>query len=438
MRALDSFGVSRGPGRCFEEHGRGVDMASWTPGRWFSTGVLVVILVLGVWLFPTVRATIIPVGSPLPGLTAQEKNLFTGVQARLTFVWTPQTGLGPVFTNSSCVGCHASPTGGGFNATIQNTLFGKINSDGSFNYLVNEGGPLLQPLSIASVPNSGNCRVPGEILPSNATVISKRQVPPLFGDGLIDAIPDSTILANAVDKGDGIHGTPNMSTDLNGNLRPGRFGFKAIRPTLLQLTADAFQHDIGVTNPIDPNEDLPQGNPIPSGCVLGGEPNDVQGHSLITIFQMVEFLAPHTPAPLNPAAQAGEQTFNSVGCAKCHTPSMQTASGVFVPLNLTGSVEGPSAALSSQNANLYSDLLLHDMGPVLADNFPQGQASGSQWRTTPLWGLSQKTVYLHDGRTSDLTTAIMNHGGEASVVIGRFSTLSPTDQSNLLAFLNTL
>ncbi len=404
-----------------------------------AIGVLMVVsLVIVAWFFPTLQAQIIPVGPPLSGLTSQEKTLFTGGQARFTFIWTPQTGLGPVFTGRSCVGCHASPTGGGFSATISDTLFGTVNSGGTFNYLVNEGGPLLQPLTIASVPNSGNCPVPGEILPSNATVTSKRIVPALFGDGLIDAIPDSTILANAVDKGDGIHGTANMSADLNGNLRPGRFGFKAVRPTLLQFVSDAFQHEIGVTSPLNPNEDLPQGNPIPSGCVLGGEPNDVQGHSLITIFQMVEFLAPHVPAPLSGAAQAGEQTFNSIGCANCHIPSMQTAGSVFVPLNLTGSVEGPSVALSNQAVNLYSDLLLHNMGSVLADNFPEGQATGSQWRTTPLWGLSQRTVYLHDGRTSDLTTAILDHGGEASVVVGRFSTLSSTDRSDLLAFLNSL
>jgi CxxC motif-containing protein (DUF1111 family) len=110
----------------------------------------------------------------------------------------------------------------------------------------------------------------------------------------------------------------------------------------------------------------------------------------------------------------------------------------MIPADLQGNFFGPIAALSNQTANLYSDLLLHDMGPGLADGMPEGEASPSQWRTSPLWGLSQRTVYLHDARTTDLKTAILDHGGEATKVIDNFKSLSDADQSDLIAFINSL
>jgi CxxC motif-containing protein (DUF1111 family) len=432
---------------------RVTSVSKWILG--FVSSALLVLAVMAFFGLHPARVQAFPaVGAPLPGLSSSETNLYNRGIFPFDLNWKVRFGLGPVFTNTGCRGCHFTPVGGG-SSTIENTLFGTLNPDGSFNPLTNEGGPLLQAKSVAPFVPSGACVLAGEVVPGDASIISNRHVPALFGSGLIDAIPDTTIQGNVSfevsdpnDQRLGIHGVANMTTDYNGILRPGRFGFKAQRPTLLQFVADAFQHDVGITNPLNPVEDLPQGNPIPPNCLPEAEHsgkqlvNDPQGTSTVLILQLLEFMAPLSPAPPTSTTQAGEAVFNSIGCANCHMPSLQTGSNVTVPLTLTSSgtvaSSETSAALSNQTANLYSDLLLHDMGPGLADEVVQGQASGSQWRTIPLWGLSQRTVYLHDGRTSSLNTAILDHGGEAGAVVQNYQALSPTDQSNLLAFLGSL
>lgn len=374
-------------------------------------------------------------GGPLPGLTSGQLNHFTTGMTQFDFPWDPVHGLGPVYTNTNCNNCHAVPVAGGFNTMHRVTLFGKLNSDGSFNDLSTEGGPELQPLTVAKfIPG---CTVAGESLPSDATIVAQRLPPPLFGDGLIDNIDDSAIMANAVDKGMGIHGMVNMVTDWNGNSRVGRFGLKAQDASLLQAVGLAFGHETGITNPVVMTEDCPQGNcSIPGICLRRSTPNDPQGVETVQMYDFVVYLAPNTPGSGNAAGQA---LFTSIGCALCHNPTYTTDPNVAIPVDFLGHVNGPPIlALSNQPVNLYSDLLVHDMGPGLADNIPQGQASGSQWRTAPLWGLSFRTVYLHDGRTSNLTKAIQMHGGEATQVIQQFNALSPTDQANLLQFIQSL
>jgi CxxC motif-containing protein (DUF1111 family) len=286
--------------------------------------------------------------------------------------------------------------------------------------------------------------------------VSHRQTPPIYGDSFIDAIPDATILANQsfeasdpTDQSLGIHGVANMVPDMLGVIRPGRFGFKAFAVTLLQITSFAMTHDLSVTNLAYPVEDLPQGQPIPSGCDLAtyhpNDPDFVSGRvasSRLTSY-FPAYLAAPVPAPSTPTALLGQQTFVSIGCAQCHMPSLKTGPNFAVPLDYPAEIGGTgksrvSAALSNQNANLYSDLLLHDMGLALADGVPEGQATGSQWRTTPLWGLSHKSFLLHDGRTGDIDTAIDAHGGESRVVIQNYNALSPTDKANLLEFLHSL
>jgi len=380
-------------------------------------------------------------GGPLSGLTAGQQSSFSAGQTLFLKTWAPADGLGPVFTATGCAVCHFNPTTGGMgNSTKLSTFFAKTNVDGSFNPLENEGGILLQRGTIQSFSSvSGACPVPGETVPTDATIIRNRMPPPLFGDGLIDAVPDSAILANAIDQGDGVHGTANMVTDFNGNVRPGRFGRKAQFASLAQTVAGAFQHDLGITNPVNPNKDLPQGNPIPSVCIKNpNRPNDKNGQETINLFDFAALLAPTPPATLSETAQAGLQTFVSIGCAKCHVASYTTAAKVQLPTNFTGGLSPMVASMSEQSISPYSDFLVHDMGPLLADGVPMGQASGSQWRTTPLWGLSRRTLYLHDGRTSNLITAITLHGGEASTVISNFKALSASDQADLLDFLNSL
>jgi len=374
-------------------------------------------------------------GGPLPGLTSNQLNLFTIGKSQFDFPWDPVHGLGPVYTNTNCNNCHASPVDGGTNNKNRVTLFGKLNSDGSFNDLSSEGGPELQPLSVSHFISA--CPIPGEHVPTDATIIAQRLPPALFGDGLIDNIDDADIMANAVDKGMGIHGMVNMVADWNGNLRVGRFGQKAQLASLLQTVGFAFGHETAITNPVVPVEDCPQGNcAIPPPCIRRSVPNDPNGAETVQMFDFLVYLAPNTPGSGNSTGQA---LFSSIGCALCHNPTYTTDPNVAIPVDFKGHVNGPPIiALSNQAVNLYSDLLVHDMGPGLADNIPMGQASGSQFRTAPLWGLSLRTAYLHDGRTTDLTKAITMHGGEATQVITQFKALSPQDMASLMAFLESL
>jgi CxxC motif-containing protein (DUF1111 family) len=393
-------------------------------------------------------------GMPLAGLTSGQTSLFNVGFKQFNVHWDPDHGLGPVYTNQDCSNCHHDPASGGTSAAMRTTFFGALNSDGSFNPLTSEGGFVLQPHSESNFVRG--CTVAPESVPSDATLQSQRVPPQLFGGGLVDAIPDITIDNFAGDKGMGVNGTTNMVADWNGTMRPGRFGAKAQFASLVQAVATAFQHDIGVTNPVSLNEDCsnaapgtPQCPNLPSACIKDQEPNDPGGKLSIQIFDYPSLLAPNPPS----TDSAGMAIFVSTGCALCHNPLYTTKSNVTLPTNFTGGKTGVINSLSKQPVNLYSDLLIHHMGPGLADCMQFGQAQGDQWKTIALWGLSTRTVYLHDGRTTDLTTAIQDHmsfagqatacpntypDSEANQVIQNFNALSPGDMSTLLGFLNTL
>lgn len=382
------------------------------------------------------------VGDPLPNLTALENTMFQ--QGVVTFgkQWDPLQGLGPVFTQLGCQICHSAPVNGGPGGVNgQVTLFGKINTDGTFNDLHNEGGMLLQ--TGTNKQFIANCRLNGEVVPADATVVVTRQAPSLFGAGLLDNIPDSQILANAVDKGMGVRGVANMVVDENGNLRVGHFGLKGQVADLLQFSGQAEQHELGVTNPVSPKEDLPQGKPAPPACSKGTQPLNDTGAQMMAVYHFAVYLAPNIPGPPN---VNGQFQFTSVGCALCHIPpgtssSYTTSTDAQVPKTFKGQTIH-SAALSSQPVNLYSDVLLHDMGGTDGDGIPMGLASGTQWRTAPLWGLSIKLKngigLLHDGSAPDVPTALFKHGGEASTVISNFNALSPQDQTDLITFVSSL
>jgi CxxC motif-containing protein (DUF1111 family) len=373
-------------------------------------------------------------GEPLANLTSLEETMFNAGVVPVAETWTFSRGLGPVFTQDACQACHASPVISG-NSTQKVTLFGTLNSDGTFNPLTNEGGMFLQPNSVSQF--NSRCVLAGETVPSNATIVAQHQTPQAFGMGLIDSIPGGAILAQAVPKGLGIQGTANMVQDQNGKTVVGRFGYKAQYGTLLQTVAEAMVHDIGITNPIVPAEDLPQGNPIPKNCSIAPEPND-NGTALVNAFHYELYLAPSPPGNPN---QNGQALFTSIGCALCHLPSYTTGPNIQV-LATWGGKSFFSKALSNQAVSLYSDLLLHDMGSDLADGLPLGLASGSMFRTAPLWGLSTRIAsgngLLHDGQAGNVNAAILDHGGEAEQVIGQFQALSPTDQADLIAFVSSL
>lgn len=432
------------------------------------SAAFVSLLVFSGQIFTTAQAQ--TVGGVIPGATSGEQQSYTSGVKFFGLVWVADDGFGfgPVYTARGCSTCHSIPNMGGSGAQ-QVIHFGTLNPDGSFDPMLSQGGPILQPFTIANLPGSNQtCSVPGEVLPASATIVSPRQTPAVYGAGLIDAIPDATILANAsfeasdpTDQVLGIHGTANMVPDMTGKIRPGRFGWKAFIVTVMQFTSFAMTHDLSVTNLAYPVEDLPQGNPIPAGCLnavywLGApapfnKPNDPDfpsgrvAQSRLTSY-LPAYLAPPIPAPLNATTQAGLQTFSSIGCANCHMNTLQTGPNFAVPLDYPKAIGGTgqsrvSKALSNQTALLYSDLLIHDMGPALADGVTDGQATGSQWRTTPLWGLSHKPFLLHDGRctgSNAISCAITAHGGEASAVVSSFMALTPAQQADLLAFLGSL
>ena len=243
-------------------------------------------------------------------------------QRRWCFIelWDAREGMGPVATQLQCNRCHGTPVDGGSSPTLKTTFFGKTDDLGNFDPMLDQGGITLQTKTVGKFKPS--CPLPGEVIPVDATIRARHVPPMLFGLGLVDSIPDADILANAVDKGMGIHGTANMVDDENGDLRVGRFGHKSEGATLLQFVAGALQHDMGITNPINPDEDPPQGlQNIPPECLVDTEPND-DGREMLAAFQYVLYLAPNTPGPPNPN---GQDLFTSPAAHFATSPALPPA-----------------------------------------------------------------------------------------------------------------
>lgn len=283
-------------------------------------------------------------------------------------------------------------------------------------------------------------------------VFSLRAAQPMIGTGLLEAIPESDILARArsAPDADGVKGVPNYVFDPeSGAVRLGRFGWKASKATLRQQAAAALLQDMSVTSPVYRNLSC---NNDPAGCPAAPAQRGISEPDLQLISHYLALVAvpaqrsvasgfPKGVAPLDehrvePAKViAGAKLFQGMRCAACHTAEMKTGPGHLF------------AELRDQTIRAYTDLLLHDMGAALADNFVEGQAAGNMWRTAPLWGIGYtekvmgkngKVGYLHDGRARNLTEAIMWHGGEAERSRQRFENLSYGDREALLAFLKSL
>ena len=280
---------------------------------------------------------------------------------------------------------------------------------------------------------------------------------PLFGAGLIEAIPDSAILANmqsnASEKsalGISGHANAHLSGNVNRSANDGtitRFGWKAQNKSLLIFAGEAYNVEMGITNQL-----FPQERDETPGCLFNATAEDTlnftptpatTGSSNTAVISDIEafanfmrMLAPPTPAPATPSSEKGRATFARIGCAHCHTPSLTTGSKIA-----SGSSTSPSAALSNQTANLFSDLLVHHMGRDLADGITQGSAGPDEFRTAPLWGVGQRVFFLHDGRTSNLVEAIEAHKSresEANKVIDRFNKLHAREQQDVINFLRSL
>lgn len=371
--------------------------------------------------------------APIDGLTTGQRAIFVRGDAAFGEVFTFQTGLGPLFNQAACERCHVGDGRGHPQMNLKR--FGQNLGGGQFDALREFGGPQLQERSIPGYQ--------AEEIPANANAISVRGGPLVVGLGFIEAISDQTILGHADPTdadGDGISGRPNLIAapeflglapgPYNG-MYIGRFGRKAGAINLLQQTANAYHQDMGITSDFLPVENY---NPLAGGT--GGDPVADPEVPAATVNDVVFYLQALRP-PLrrnenDATVRQGEAVFGSIKCASCHVPTMTTG-------------PHPIQALSNQSAHLYSDMLLHDMGPDLADNFIEGEATETEWRTTPLWGLGivenvlgGTPFYLHDGRTSDLRAVIDFHKGEANASRLAFQQLSSIDQEALLAFLRSL
>ena len=286
------------------------------------------------------------------------------------------------------------------------------------------GGRLLQEKAIDP---SGLERVPRE-----ANVVAQRQSTPLFGLGLIEAIPDATILQGVrATPVDGVKGRASMVADIaTGQSLVGRFGWKAQQATLLSFAGDAYLNEMGITSRLFPIENAPNGNlELLKKLDRVADPEDqfdpaAGKYGIDKLADFMRLLSPPPPLPITASTGFGGKIFVDIGCAQCHTPMLTT---------------GPSSipALNGQRVMLFSDLLLHDMGS-LGDGIGQGTATGQEMKTAPLWGLRNSGPYLHDGRAATVEDAIRAHDGEATNSRDRYRRLSPDQKSLLAQFLMSI
>jgi CxxC motif-containing protein (DUF1111 family) len=372
------------------------------------------------------------------------------------------SGLGPVFDNVSCESCHVGDGRGRPPAPGEQTesFLYRASIDGRGPH----GGPVPVPdfggqlqlravpgftpevsavISYATTRGTFADGTPFELrapqydlqglyapLPPGV-LISPRTAPVVFGLGLLEAVPESQIyaLSDPRDRDrDGVSGRVNVVyNEVRRQNAVGRFGWKANAPTLLQQTAGAYNGDMGVTSSIFPAESC-EGRPGCERHAIEVEDETVGGVAFYTQTLGV-------PARRNvddPTASRGEQLFYAAGCAGCHMPTLRTGFLKGVP------------EVANQVIHPYTDLLVHDMGPGLADNRPDFQASGQEWRTPPLWGIglvqtvNGHTNFLHDGRARSLMEAVLWHGGEARRARERVRGFSAGERAALIAFLQSL
>jgi CxxC motif-containing protein (DUF1111 family) len=363
-----------------------------------------------------------PFGAPLPGLTGGQAADFAGGLEEFQNEDTAASGLGPVFNNVSCVACHSSPAPGGGSAILE-TRFGRM-TNGVFDPLSALGGSLLQQFAIDPTAQ--------ENIPPEANVVARRITTPLFGAGLIEAIPDAAIAFNALSKKpDGVSGRLSVVSDVaSGKLRIGRFGWKAQQATLLAFAGDAYLNEMGITNRLFPQEIAPNGNyALLAQYDTVADPEDsvdpvTRKADIDKFADFMRLLAPPPRVALTQSAKAGANLFTTIGCAACHTPAMSTGFNLI-------------RALDRKTVALYSDLLLHEMGS-LGDGIAQGAARPGEMKTAPLWGLRARGPFLHDGRAATVDSAILFHDGEAAPARTRYSVLPLLLKQQLLEFLNSI
>lgn len=362
-------------------------------------------------------------GDPLPGLTPAQLDAFNSGKAGFAEVETVADGLGPVFNGRSCAECHSAPIVGGGSERVV-TRFGTM-TNGVFNALSELGGSLMQDHAITSADGSPHDFAP-EAVPPSATIVAHRRTTPLFGFGLIEAIPDADLLALAAleaQRDPTTAGRAHIVADFDRGTAVGRFGWKAQVGTLRQFSGDAYLNEMGITNPIFPNENCPQGDCSQLAFNPRPDMNDL-GDGVEAFTNFMRLLGAPPRAAVTDDVNAGEVIFEKIGCAACHAETQHTASSDV-------------AALNNVAFHPYSDFLLHDMGS-LGDGITQGQAAGHDMRTAPLWGLRMINHYLHDGRATSIHDAILAHDGQGAAARDRFAGLDAKSKSKLLTFLSSL
>lgn len=358
-------------------------------------------------------------------------------------------GLGPMFHTTSCAGCHPPSgrppsllDGGGVGPGLLLRL--QRVSDGVAMGPDPVYGSQLQPLATSGVPREGtplwaqnddefsfHVETLGYGPLHDDTRLGPRLSPQLTGMGLLDRVP-SELIREREDPddadGDGISGRVNW-LDADQTVF-GRYGWKANVATLDQQVAGAFRSDMGLTSSLSPVDDCTESQ---SECVAtphGGAP-EVDADAIEAVSSYLHMLAvPERNATDEGTLRAGYAQFVAVGCESCHRATLHTRAA-------------ETDALSDQTIHPFTDLLLHDMGPGLADGIPDGSASGAEWRTPPLWGVGRvarepASRFLHDGRAATIHEAIRAHGGEASDAALRYTQLPSEQREALLAFLHSL
>ena len=457
------FGRDRGQGGIGGQGGLDASLASLDPGPrtgFISTGD------------PTYPNN---PGNPIHGLTAAQTLFFANGLSQfneledVTLNGPGDGGLGPTFNSNSCGSCHSQPAIGGTSPNVnaypnvgqnpQFTVGQLMGGSNSIPFFVTADGPVREArfksdggvhdlFTIAGRSDAPGCTTENLRQPDFAAEAASgnlvfRIPTPVYGAGLIENIADATIVANLAASASrqlGISGVPNRSGN-DGSIT--RFGWKAQNKSLLIFAGEAYNVEMGITNELFPNERGYPPHPVPTSCLFNPTPEDPTNYDstdptktpsdVAAFANFMRFLEQPLPActgnGCSAQIQTGSMLFKTIGCANCHTPSLPTATSEI------------AKGLSQVQANLFSDLALHHMGANLADGISQGNAGPDQFRTAPLWGLGQRVFFMHDGRTSNLYRAILDHAGsgsESNRVVENYDQLSTQNKQNLILFLRSL
>ncbi len=358
--------------------------------------------------------TSLELGDPNPGLSAQALAAFE--RGREVFVrrFVRTEGHGPDFNVNSCKACHEIPVVGGSAPLYRNFfLVGRVQPNGSFQPAMEGNQPVARTFSYV--------RTQRETIPLD-TLVAQRSAPPIFGLGVFERLSDTEIAGNSDPTdldGDGVSGRTNIDGPL-----VGRFGYKSQEGSLIDFVRGPFFNHMGITSnfPVVPPpgqlsavaQVAPPAQPLTDS---DGVPDpEISDEDLVDLVIFLRELAAPAPLPMDETARRGETLFMGTGCAKCHIPNLKS---------------------TGEPALAYTDLLIHDMGPELADGVVQLLSSGTEFRTQPLWGVRHHAPFLHDGRAATLDDAIRAHGGEAEGIRNAYAALPEADRDAIVAFLET-